>query len=217
MPLPSSTLKRLAFNLEQMEKLIEPEMKTTHISCSLCCVPGISQCPRCPQPSCHACVLSSADQQKQWPRARGVCGTYRVFYSHAGRELWRRYVVLLSFFFFFFCRLSNGHGSKCWKKKGWGWLPLPVSSHFRGTPVGWKYLLKTTEMKTSARISFTRTLFVPWIQFMVSTIQDHGKGLKLEKIGQCFQVWAQYMDSDPGKVHWCFSIDFKRNIVTVAF
>ena len=106
-----SVVNAEAFSIKPMsrrQKSIEHSIKTTVICRSLCSVPGISQCPRCPQPSCHACVLPSADQQRQWPLAGRVFPTYRVFSNLAGREIWPRYIVLLKFvvvvcLFFFVC------------------------------------------------------------------------------------------------------------------
>lgn len=52
--------------------------------------------------------------------------------------------------------------------------------HSSWTPVGWKHLTKSLKIKTHSEISFTRTLWVHWIQFLSSVAQD-GKGLKPEK------------------------------------
>ena len=50
---------------------------------------------------------------------------------------------------------------------------------------------KWKKKNANARVSFTRTLLVQWIKFLSPAAQDDKdeKGLKLEKIGQHFQVW----------------------------
>lgn len=52
-----------------------------------------------------------------------------------------------------------------------------------------KNTLKSMEMKTNAKVSFARTLLVPWIKSLSSTAQDdeHGKGSKIQNNGKCFQ------------------------------
>lgn len=63
---------------------------------------------------------------------------------------------------------------------------LKVPCHFSATATGF--------IKTNAKISFTITFWVHWIQFLSSTAQNgiDGNELNLEKLGQYFLVWMQY-------------------------
>ena len=67
------------------------------------------------------------------------------------------------------------------------------------------------EKNANARVSFTRTLLVHWIKFLSPAAQDDKdeKGLKLEKIGQHFQVWMNttYIPKIPQISMWQTSSD----------
>lgn len=75
----------------------------------------------------------------------------------------------------------------------------------RGTPVssGAKNALKSMEIKTNARASFTITLLVHWIRLLSFTAQNSkdGKGWNLE-LGQRFQVSTRYIPKIPNVLRW---------------
>ena len=75
------------------------------------------------------------------------------------------------------------------------------------------------KIKTNAKVSFTRTLLLYRIQFLLSVAQDgeDEKGLKLQKIGQLFQIWMQFNPkmakiliwiAIPDKINLMFSFSF---------
>ena len=62
------------------------------------------------------------------------------------------------------------------------------------------------EMKTNPSLSFERTLWVHWFQFLLYTAQDveHGKGTEVEKrkkkkATENSEVWTQYNPKIPQK------------------
>ena len=138
-------------------------------------VPGISQCSRCPQPSRHACVLPSADQQKQWPRARRVSATYWVFGILAGTELSRSFVVLLSDWLPFDCPTNCLFNCQTeWKIRAWCFcLPSLMSGSFNCVFV---FLPFQGSFVWAAWLAFPRRLQIAgcWRSFCFLTLPSAG-------------------------------------------